>query len=95
MAIPRSPADWSAIVPNETDRELAGEWRQAPLGIATGDELAAASRLHEQERCVAALAAWFGTQGGFSDDDGPTDMDLSQAHRILGCEPESGEKGVG
>lgn len=101
--IPRSASEWAAIAPNETDERLAAAWRASLLGNPDTPEarngLAAAARLHEHERCVAALAkslyAQFEDQRRSLHPSEVPDMDwcVDEARRILGCEPESGEKG--
>lgn len=88
--LPRSASEWESIVPNETDREMAGWWREY-ISVGTA-WLAAASRLHEQERCVERLAQWLATDGPMRR---TMDGHESEARRILkwivGRDPESGE----
>ena len=78
VSVPRIPAEWAAIGPNEADEAIAAAWMDDPH--TTPDYLAAASRIDEHERCVAALA--------FHLFDGSESLIVAQdeARRILGLE---------
>lgn len=85
LKIPATPAEWAAIVPNAVDLAIAREgWKAGHAGgHSIRARVAAASRLHEFERCVAALAKLFESQGGPYRDD-----PVVEARRILGVSDE-------
>lgn len=96
--IPRTHEQWIAVTPNDTDVALSDRFREEQPYIPPPHRLfvlAAASRLNEQERCVAALAkslyAQFEDQRRSLHPSEVPDMDwcVDEARRILGCEPES------
>lgn len=79
--IPTTPEEWAAVEPNKTDWSVTASIFAAadmPKGsVADPDKIAAAARLLERERCVAALATHLF--------DGAESMSVAQAEarRIL------------
>ena len=80
--IPRTPGEWSAILPNETDCELTKyAWLAGLVGRhSIQDRVAAASRLHEYERCVERVAT---ERARVDNRESPSEADFIEARRIL------------
>ena len=88
--IPRTRDEWAAIEPNDDDETIVQAWRAyrwcAPSTTPpTKALLAAASREHERERCVAALAEWLSIDGPMRRTTGGHE---DEARRILGVSDE-------
>ena len=76
--LPTTPEQWAAVVPNETDEDIQTSACDCDRALDL-DRIAAAARLLERERCVAALDAWLAYRYGIK----PWEGTDSEARRIL------------